>query len=179
MKSLIKAAKNENFPALVSLIITNNEFAPGINVAQNYNIPVKIFDKKKFNWSEFEINSQKILLNYKIEMICLAGFMQILSRNFLYKWKKKIINIHPSYLPKNKGLNAQKQAIEEEAAFTGCTVHFVNEEVDSGEVILQEKVKIEPEDNVQTLSNRILQKEHVIYPKAFKQIADDIIKLRN
>ena len=179
MESLIKATTSREFPASISLIITNNGLAPGIQLAKNYNIPVKIFDKEEFNKSQFEINSQKALLNFEIEMICLAGFMQILSRNFLYKWKKKIINIHPSYLPKNKGLNAQKQAIEEKAAFTGCTVHFVNEEVDSGEVILQEKVKIEPEDNVQTLSNRILQKEHVIYPKALKQIAHDIIKLRN
>ena len=179
MESLIKATKNHEFPASISLVVTNNSLSPGIQLAKNYNIPIKIFDKKEFNNSQFESNSQKILLNFKIEMICLAGFMQILSKKFLSDWKNKIINIHPSYLPKNKGLNAQKQAIEEKAAFTGCTVHFVNEEVDSGEVILQEKVKIEPEDNVQTLSNRILQKEHVIYPKALKQIAHDIIKLRN
>ena len=179
MESLIKATKNHEFPASISLVVTNNSLSPGIQLAKNYNIPIKIFDKKEFNNSQFESNSQKILLNFKIEMICLAGFMQILSKKFLSEWKNKIINIHPSYLPKNKGLNAQKQAIEEKAAFTGCTVHFVNEEVDSGEVILQEKVKIEPEDNVQTLSNRILQKEHVIYPKALKQIAHDIIKLRN
>ena len=179
MESLIKAAKNFEFPALISLIIANNALAPGIRLAENYNIPIKVFDKRDFNKSHFEAKTHETLLEFDIEMICLAGFMQILSRNFLYKWKKKIINIHPSYLPKNKGLNAQKQVIEEKAAFTGCTVHFVNEEIDSGEVILQEKIKIEPEDNVQTLSNRILQKEHIIYPKALKQIAHDIIKLRN
>ena len=179
MKSLIKAGKNEKFPASVSLIITNNEFAPGINVAQSYNIPVKIFDKKKFNRSEFEINSQKILLDYKIEMICLAGFMQILSKKFVYLWRNRIINIHPSYLPKNKGLNPQKQVINEKVSYTGCTVHFVNEKIDDGKIILQEKVKVMHNDSVQTLSDRILEKEHVIYPKALEKIASEILKIKN
>ena len=177
MESLIKATKNYEFPALISLIITNNNLAPGIQLAKNYNIPVKILDKKEFNESQFESNAQKILLNFKIKMICLAGFMQILSKNFLSDWKNKIINIHPSYLPRNKGLNAQKQVIDEKASFTGCSVHFVNEEIDGGEIILQEKIKIMPDDNIQTLSNRILKKEHIIYPKALKQIASNIIKL--
>ena len=179
MKSLIKATKNNEFPASISLVVTNNSLAPGIQLAKNYNIPVKIFDKKEFNNSQFEFNSQKILLNFKIEMICLAGFMQILSKKFLNDWKNKIINIHPSYLPKNKGLNAQKQALDEKTPFTGCTVHFVNEKIDSGKIILQEKVKIMPDDNIQTLSYRILKKEHVIYPKALKQIASEILKIKN
>jgi formyltetrahydrofolate-dependent phosphoribosylglycinamide formyltransferase len=112
-------------------------------------------------------------------MICLAGFMQILSKKFINSWLNKIINIHPSYLPKNKGLNAQKQVIDEKASFTGCTVHFVDVEIDAGKIILQEKVKVMREDSVQTLSDRILQREHVIYPRALEQIANDIIKLRN
>ena len=142
MESLIKATKNQEFPASISLVLTNNSLAPGIKLAKKHNIPVKKFDKKKFNSSQFEFNSQKVLLNFKIEMICLAGFMQILSKEFLGNWKNKIINIHPSYLPNNKGLNAQKQALDENADFTGCTVHFVNEEIDNGKIILQEKVKI-------------------------------------
>ena len=179
MESLIKASKNYEFPASIFLVVTNNSFAPGIQLAKNYNIPIKIFDKKKFNSSQFEFNSQKVLLNFKIEMICLAGFMQILSKEFLEDWKNKIINIHPSYLPKNKGLKAQKQALDEKEPFTGCTVHFVNEKIDSGKIILQKKVKIMPNDNIQTLSNRILKKEHVIYPEALKQIASGILKMKN
>ena len=179
MVSLIKAAKNQKFPALIALVVTNDELAPGIQLTKNYNIPIKIFDKKKFNKSQFEIHSQKVLLNYKIEIICLAGFMQILSREFISVWQNRIINIHPSYLPKNKGLNPQKQAIDEKASFTGCTVHFVNEKIDSGKIILQEKVKIAQNDNVQSLSNKILQREHAIYPKALDKIASNIIRLKN
>ena len=112
-------------------------------------------------------------------MICLAGFMQILSKKFVYLWRNRIINIHPSYLPKNKGLNPQKQVINEKASYTGCTVHFVNEKIDDGKIILQEKVKVMHNDSVQTLSDRILEKEHVIYPKALEKIASEILKIKN
>jgi len=179
MESLIKATKSKNFPASIQVVLTNNESAQGIKLAKNYYVPVKIFDKKKFNKYKFEINSQKILLNYKIEIICLAGFMQILSKKFVYDWQNKIINIHPSYLPKNKGLNPQKQVLDEKASYTGCTVHFVNEKIDDGKIILQEKVKVMHNDNIQTLSDRILEKEHVIYPKALKKIASKILKMKN
>ena len=179
MESLIKASKNQKFPALIAVVITDNEHAPGIQLAKNYNIPIKVFDKNKFNKSQFEINSQKVLLNYKIKIICLAGFMQILSEKFISEWQNKIMNIHPSYLPKNKGLNPQKQVIDEKASFTGCTVHFVNEKIDNGKIILQEKVKIMQNDNVESLSNRILQREHEIYPKALNQIASNMIRLKN
>ena len=179
MEALIKASKNEKFPALVSVIITNNEFAKGNRLAKNYNIPIEILDKKKFNKVQFETICQKVLLKHKIEMICLAGFMQILSKNFINKWQSRIINIHPSYLPKNKGLNPQKQVINEKVSYTGCTVHFVNEKIDDGKIILQEKVKVMHNDSVQTLSDRILEKEHVIYPKALEKIASEILKIKN
>ena len=179
MEALIKASKNEKFPALVSVIITNNEFAKGIRLAKNDNIPIEIFDKKKFNKIQFETICQKVLLKHKIEMICLAGFMQILSKDFINNWQNRIINIHPSYLPKNKGLNPQKQVLAEKASYGGCTVHFVNEKIDDGKIILQEKIKVMHNDSVQTLSDRILEKEHIIYPKALKKIALEILKIKN
>ena len=179
MESLIRAASSKKFPAIIALVITDNELAPGIQLAKNYKIETKILDKKKFNKLQFEAESQKALLSYKIEIICLAGFMKILSKEFISLWRNKIINIHPSYLPKNKGLNPQKQALDEKSPFTGCTVHFVNEKVDSGKIILQKKIKILQNDDVQTLSNRILQKEHNIYPKALNQIALNMIRLKN
>jgi len=179
MVSLIKSAGDQNFSALITVVISDNELAPGIGLAKNYNVPIEIFDKKKFDKSQFENNAQSVLLNYKIKIICLAGFMQILSKNFISKWQNRIINIHPSYLPKNKGLNPQKQVIDERASFTGCTVHFVNEKVDSGKIILQEKVKVMKNDNVQSLSDRILQREHEIYPKALNQIASNMIRVKN
>ena len=179
MESLIKSTGDQNFSALITVVISDNELAPGIGLAKNYNVPVEVFDKKKFDKPQFESNAQRVLLNYKIEIICLAGFMQILSKNFISKWQNRIINIHPSYLPKNKGLNPQKQVIDERASFTGCTVHFVNEKVDSGKIILQEKVKVMKNDNVQSLSDRILQREHEIYPKALNQIASNMIRVKN
>ena len=179
MESLIKASKRQKFPALVSVVITNNKFAKGIQLVKNYDVPIEIFDKKKFNKMQFETHCQSVLLKHKIEMICLAGFMQILSKNFINKWQNRIINIHPSYLPDNKGLNAQKQAFYKKASFTGCTVHFVNEKIDSGKIIVQKKVKIMHKDDLQSLSNRILLQEHIIYPKALKKVALSIIKLKN
>jgi len=171
MEALIKAAKKQRYPASISLIITNNKNAKGITIAKKYSIPIKVFDKKKFSKVNFEKNSIEILLSYGIELICLAGFMQVLSKKIVNKWKNRVINIHPSYLPKNKGLNAQKQVLQKKLSFTGCTVHFVNEKIDSGKIILQRKVKIMHKDNLQSLSNRILLKEHIIYPKALKKIA--------
>ena len=179
MESLIKSTRDQNFSALITVVISDNELAPGIGLAKNYNVPVEIFDKKKFDRFQFETNAQRVLLNYKIGIICLAGFMQILSKNFISKWQNRIVNIHPSYLPKNKGLNPQKQVIDERAPFTGCTVHFVNKKIDSGKIILQEKVKVMQNDNVQSLSNRILRREHEIYPKALNQIASNMIRLKN
>ncbi len=179
MESLIKSAEDQNFSALITVVVSDNELAPGIDLAKNYNVPIEIFDKKKFDKSQFENNAQSVLLNYKIKIICLAGFMQILSKNFISKWQNRIINIHPSYLPKNKGLNPQKQVIDERAPFTGCTVHFVNEKVDSGKIILQEKVKVMQNDSVQSLSDRMLQREHEIYPKALNQIASNMIRVKN
>ena len=179
METLIKATKSQDFPASILVVLTDNESAPGIQLAKNYYVPVKILDKKKFCRSEFETYSQSILLNYKIEMICLAGFMQILSKKFINTWQNKIINIHPSYLPKNKGLNPQKQVLDEKSSYSGCTVHFVNEKIDDGKIILQEKIKVMHNDNVQTLSDRILEKEHIIYPKALKKIALEILKIKN
>ncbi len=157
MESLIKSAGDQNFSALITVVISDNELAPGIVLAKNYNIPVEIFDKKKFDKSQFENNAQSVLLNYKIEIICLAGFMQILSKNFISRWQNKIINIHPSYLPKNKGLNPQKQVIDEQAPFTGCTVHFVNEKVDSGKIICKMDNKDEFEVDISSLNNKYKQ----------------------
>ena len=166
MESLIKANKKHQFPASILVVITNNESAPGIKIAKNYYIPVKVIDKKKFNKLQFEINAQKVLSNYKIEMICLAGFMQILSKKFINTWQNKIINIHPSYLPKNKGLNPQKQVLDEKSSYSGCTVHLVSSKVDSGKIILQKKIKVFKKDNEKKLSSKILHLEHKIYPRA-------------
>jgi formyltetrahydrofolate-dependent phosphoribosylglycinamide formyltransferase len=115
----------------------------------------------------------------KIELICLAGFMQIISKDFLQKWKGRIINIHPSYLPTFKGLNAQEQAIKARVSFSGCTVHFVNEKMYCGEIILQKKVIIKAKDNTESLSKKILREEHIVYPKALEIVASKILKIKH
>ena len=171
MKALIKANKKNIYPASIKLILTNNNTASGIKIADTNNIKSYFFNKK-----EFEVLAQDILIKENIEFICLAGFMQILSKKFIQNWKNRIINIHPSYLPQFKGLNAQKQAINAKAGYSGCTVHYVTNEIDDGEIILQKKVDINENEDIESLSKKILKEEHNIYPKALKIAVNKILK---
>ena len=172
MNSLIKASKIDTFPTSINLVISNNEHAEGLNISNSLNIKTYFANKK-----EFEKLAQFFLEEENVELICLAGFMQILSRNFVKKWRNRILNIHPSYLPNFKGLNAQKRVIKARASFSGCTVHYVNEKMDSGEIILQKKVILEANENTESLSKKILIEEHIIYPKALKIVANNILKI--
>ncbi len=174
MEALIEAAKKNDFPSTINLVMSNKEDAEGINIASSHQIKTQYANKK-----EFESVAQSLLEDEKIELICLAGFMQIISKNFLQRWKDRIINIHPSYLPSFKGLNAQEQAIKARASYSGCTVHFVNEKKDEGEIILQKKTLINANDDTESLSKKILREEHIIYPKALEIVADKILKTKN
>ena len=147
--------------------MSNNSKAKGLKYSKIYRIKKKIFNFKK------KINEQKILQvlkKNKIDLICLAGFMKILSKNFIKNFNGIILNIHPSLLPKYKGLNTHKRALINKEKFTGCTVHFVNSKLDSGKIILQKKVKIFKNDTESKLSKRVLIQEHKIYPKAIKKL---------
>ena len=129
--------------------------------------------KKIFNFNNVKNTEKKILIQLskdKIEFICLAGFMRILSKNFIKKFNKKIVNIHPSLLPKYKGLNTHERAIKNKDKFTGCTVHYVNEKLDSGKIIIQKKVRIIKKDNPNSLAKKVLKQEHKIYPAAIMKI---------
>ena len=128
----------------------------------------KVLNFKNKNLSEN--NLIKILKKNKIELICLAGFMKILSKNFIKKFKGKILNIHPSLLPKYKGLNTHKRALKNKEKYSGCTVHFVNSRLDSGKIILQKKVKITKNETENSLSKKILAQEHKLYPRAILKI---------
>ena len=119
---------------------------------------------------DFEAEIQRELKNYKIELICLAGFMRVLSNSFVDSWTGKILNIHPSLLPKYKGLNTHQRVLKNNEKMTGCSVHFVNEKLDSGEIILQKKIKIFKKDNVKSLKNRVLKEEYKLYPKSIIKI---------
>jgi len=168
LKNLIKFSKQRNFPISVDLIISNNAKAKGLIYAKNFKIK-----KKVFNFSNKIIAEKKILsllFKSKIELICLAGFMKILSKSFIQRFNGKILNIHPSLLPKYKGLNTHARALKNNDKYSGCTVHIVNSKLDSGKIILQKKVKIYKNDNIETLSKRVLKQEHKLYPAAIKRL---------
>jgi len=168
LKSLIKFSKKKNSPITIELIISDNKKAKGLNFGKIYKIPNKIFGYKNKIIAEKKIISE--IKNNKIKLICLAGFMKILSRNFIKSFKGKILNIHPSLLPKYKGLNTYKRAISNGEKYSGCTVHFVNSRLDSGKIIIQKKVKISKGDTAKSLAKKILIQEHKLYPKAIRKI---------
>ena len=166
LNSIIKNSLKKNFPIKISLVISNNKNAYGINYAKNNKIKFKIINSKKM--INFESKTLIILKKNNIKLICLAGFMKILSDKFIKNFKYKILNIHPSLLPKYKGLNTHKRVLENKEKFSGCTVHYVTNKLDSGRVILQKKVRIIKIDNEKTLRKKILKIEHLLYPKAIK-----------
>tara|TARA_B100000408_G_scaffold28862_1_gene21163 strand:- start:1156 stop:1734 length:579 start_codon:yes stop_codon:yes gene_type:complete len=166
LNSIIKNSLKKNFPIKISLVISNNKNAYGINYAKNNKIKFKIINSKKM--INFESKTLIILKKNNIKLICLAGFMKILSDKFIKNFKYKILNIHPSLLPKYKGLNTHKRVLKNKEKFSGCTVHYVTNKLDSGRIILQKKVRIIKADNEKTLRKKILKIEHLLYPKAIK-----------
>ena len=166
LKNLIIFSKRKNYE--VELVISNKRNAKGLIFAKQYKIPTKIYYLKKSSKDEKKILD--ILKKKKIKLICLAGFMKILSSNVIKKFNGKIINIHPSLLPKYKGLNTHARVLNNKEKYSGCTVHFVNSKLDSGKIILQKKIKVLKNDTAKTLQKRILKEEHKIYPKALQMI---------
>ena len=168
LKSLIIFSILKSSPISINLIVSNNSKAKGLEFGKIFKIKKKIFDFKKKNSAE-----KKILLELKkneINFICLAGFMKILSKNFIDNFKGKILNVHPSLLPKYKGLNTHEKAIKNRDKFTGCTVHYVSAKLDSGKIILQKKVPITIKDNATSLAKKVLKAEHKLYPAAIIKI---------
>ena len=168
LKNLIKFSKIRNTPISINLVISNTNKAKGLKYADQFNIKKKIF-----NFQNTKNVEKKILLliqKEKIDFICLAGFMKILSKDFIKKFHGKIVNIHPSLLPKYKGLNTHQRAITNKDKFTGCTVHYVSEKIDSGKIIIQKKIKITAKDNSISLTKKILKQEHKLYPAAIMKI---------
>ncbi|MDC2990679.1 phosphoribosylglycinamide formyltransferase [Candidatus Pelagibacter sp.] len=166
MKNLIKFSKLRSSPIYVDLILSSNKKAKGIRYSNKSKIVSKIFNFKN---ERDEEKILEILKKRKIHLICLAGFMKILSKDFIKKFKGNILNIHPSLLPKYKGINTHERVIINNEKFSGCTVHLVNSKLDSGKIILQKEVRINKKDNPKTLSKKILKQEHILYPKAIKK----------
>ena len=168
LKSLIKFSKIKKSPISIDLIISNNPKAKGLKLGKINNIKKKVFNFSK-NY-EIERRILSVLKEHEIKMICLAGFMKILSRNFITKFRGKILNIHPSLLPKYKGLNTHQRALNNNERYSGCTVHFVNSKLDSGKIVLQKKIRIAKNETKNSLARKILFQEHKLYPRAILRV---------
>jgi formyltetrahydrofolate-dependent phosphoribosylglycinamide formyltransferase len=168
LKSLIQFSKKKNSPISIKLIVSDNKKAKGLKYGKIFKISNKVFNYKNKLIAEKKIIHE--IKNKKIRLICLAGFMKILSKNFIKNFKGKILNIHPSLLPQYKGLNTHQRTIKNSEKYSGCTVHFVNSQLDSGKIILQKKVKISKSDTAKSLAKKILIQEHKLYPKAIRKI---------
>ena len=167
LNSLIHNSRDPNFPINVELVLCNKKNAFGIYYAKKFSIPFKVFDS---GIKEFEKKAMIELKDRNISIICLAGFMRILSKNFLRMFNGKIINVHPSLLPKYKGLNTFKRAIKNKDIFTGCTIHYVNEKLDNGMVILKKRVDIKKEDDEKSLKKKVQSLEYKAYSMAVRKI---------
>ena len=167
-KNLFKFSLKKKSLIEIVLVISNSSKAKGLIFAKKKKIKNKVFNF--INKKKAENKVLKELKKEKVELVCLAGFMKILSKSFIQKFGGKIINIHPSLLPKYKGLNTHLRAIKNKDKYSGCTVHFVSSKLDSGKIILQKKIKIEKKETPKSLSKRVLKEEHILYPKAIKKI---------
>ena len=184
MESILKAIKKKKIPINPAVVISNKPNAKGLAIAKKMGIQTEVIESSKYKGKRLQYDKEIIstLKKYKVTpsngLVCLAGFMRIISPYFIKKYKNKILNIHPALLPAFPGLDAQKQAIEFGSKFSGCTVHFVDEGVDTGPIIIQEIVKINSNDTEKSLSKKILVKEHEIYPKAVELFAKKKISIK-
>ena len=183
MEAILKAIKRRKIPINPAIVISNKPHAKGLKIAQRFGVKMEVIESKGFKGSRLEYDKKIISVltkngvTQKNGLVCLAGFMRIISPGFVKKYKNKIINIHPALLPSFSGLDAQKQAVRHGSKYSGCTVHFVDSVVDSGPIILQMVVKILDDDTEETLAKRILEKEHQAYPEAVKLFAENKIKI--
>jgi phosphoribosylglycinamide formyltransferase-1 len=173
MRALIEAARAADYPGEIALVLSSRDDAAGLSIARGAGIPTAVVDQVRFRRQNrdreaFDAELDDELSKARIEFVCLAGFMRILSDGFVRKWEGRIVNIHPSLLPAFRGLNPQAQALAAGVAVSGCTVHYVVPELDAGPTIAQAEVAVLPGDTEETLSARILEAEHALYPTALR-----------
>lgn len=184
MEAILKAIKKQMIPIKPSIVISNRPDARGLRIAEKLGIKTQVIESKNFRGNRTDFDKKIITslakngVTEKNGLVCLAGYMRIISPHFIKKYKNRILNIHPAILPAFPGLDAQKQAIQFGAKVSGCTVHVVDEGVDTGPIILQEIVKIANNDTEETLSKKILAKEHKIYPKAVELFAKKKLSIK-
>ena len=184
MESILKAIKKQKIPINPAIVISNKSNAKGLAIAKKMGVQTAVIDSSKYKGKRLQFDKEIIatLRKYNVTptngLVCLAGFMRIISPHFIKEYKNKILNIHPALLPAFPGLDAQKQAMDFGAKYSGCTVHFVDEGVDTGPIIIQEIVKIGNKDTEKTLTKKILIKEHEIYPKAVELFAKKKLSIK-
>ncbi len=183
MESILKSIKRKKIPINPAVVISNKPNAKGLKIAKKLGINTEVIESKGFKGSREQYDKKVIavLIKHGVTprngLVCLAGFMRIISPEFVKKYKNRIINIHPALLPAFPGLDSQKQALEHGAKYSGCTVHFVDAGMDTGPIIIQAVVKVKENDSVESLSKRILKEEHKIYPQAVNLFARKKIKV--
>ena len=183
MEAILKSIKKKKIPINPAVVISNKSDAAGLMIAKKLGVNTEVLDGSEYKGKRLEYDKKLMLIlnkygvTSKNGLVCLAGFMRIISPQFVRKYKNRILNIHPALLPSFSGLQAQEQAIKYGAKYSGCTVHFADEEVDTGPIIIQAVVKVKDSDTEQSLSKRILTKEHEIYPQAVKLFAEGKIKV--
>jgi phosphoribosylglycinamide formyltransferase 1 len=173
MTALIEAANEEDYPAEIALVVSNRPQAAGLDRARSLGIPTAVIDHTLFGSDRvaFEQTLDQTLRDYKIDLVCLAGFMRLLTPWFVLRWSGRMLNIHPSLLPQFKGLNTHRRALEAGAERHGATVHFVVAEMDAGPIVAQESIAVSADDTEETLAARVLELEHRIYPRALRAVA--------
>jgi phosphoribosylglycinamide formyltransferase-1 len=181
MGALIEAAKDKKYPAEIVLVISNRPDAGGLLIARAADIVTAVVDHTEFgkDRTDFEQAVQALLEKHRVDLVCLAGFMRLLTSDFVSKWQLRILNIHPALLPAFKGLDTHKRALQAHAKIHGATVHFVVPEMDSGPIIAQGAIAVRPIDREDTLTMRVLEVEHRIYPLALKLVAEGRVRVEN
>jgi phosphoribosylglycinamide formyltransferase-1 len=180
LQALIDACREPEFPARIALVLSNNAEAPGLARATDANIPTRVVDHRDFgDHYAYGEAVNAALEEAGVELVCLAGFMRLLSESFVSRWRDRIINVHPSLLPAFKGLNVHERVLAGGVRFSGCTVHFVRQEMDDGPVIVQSVVPVAPDDTPKTLAARVLVTEHRCYPLTVRLIAEGRVRVRN
>ena len=177
LQSIIDACRDENFPAKIGIVLSNRADAYGLVRAQEAGLETAVIDHKNFTTrEEFETEIHAVLIAHGVDLVCLAGFMRVLTAGFVKRWENRMINIHPSLLPKFKGLHTHQRALDAGETSSGCTVHYVTAEMDEGPVIVQREVSVTDDDTVQSLAAKILAEEHIAYPQAIRMVSEEILK---
>jgi phosphoribosylglycinamide formyltransferase 1 len=181
MAALIEAAKDKGFPAEIALVLSNRADAGGLLVAQSEGIATEVIEHTAFgkDRAAFDAAMQAMLVKHRIDFVCLAGFMRLLTPGFVAQWPRRMLNIHPSLLPEFKGLDTHKRALEAGAEVHGASVHFVTAELDAGPIIMQAAVAVRKDDDQVALAARVLSQEHKIYPLALKLVAEGRVQVAN